>query len=241
MKAMILAAGLGTRMGKITETIPKVLTDINGKSLLHHSVEKCATEGFDDIIINIHHFADQVLEEIEKLRKLGFKITVSDERDMLLETAGGLYNARHFFGNETFLLYNADIITDFPIRQMLALHREKGGLATLATRHREGKRFFLVDNEDLLKGWCNIATGERIIACEEDVELTPIAFSSIHIIEPAIFSYMTEGKYTMTALYLQLAGEHQLNTMLYDEGYWFNVGTPEILDEAREFLKKAGK
>jgi N-acetyl-alpha-D-muramate 1-phosphate uridylyltransferase len=237
MKAMILAAGLGTRMGMITETIPKVLTGINGKSLLHHSVEKCASEGFDDIIVNIHHFADMVLEEIEKLRKLGFRITVSDEREMLLETAGGLYNARHFFGEEAFLLYNADIITDFPIRKMLTLHREKKGLATLATRHREGKRFFLVDNSGLLKGWCNTATGERIVAVEDDAELSPIAFSSIHIIEPEIFSLMTEGKYTMTALYLQLAGKYKLNTMLCDEGYWFNVGTPEILEEAKAFLK----
>jgi N-acetyl-alpha-D-muramate 1-phosphate uridylyltransferase len=237
MKAMILAAGMGTRMGKITESVPKVLADINGKSLLQHAVEKCTSEGFEDIIVNVHHFAYLVEEEISRLNRLGFRISVSDESDMLMETAGGLYKARNFFAKEPFLLYNADIITDFPIGRMLSLHRKKKGLATLATRHREGKRFFLVNDSGLMKGWCNISTGERIIACEEDVPLSPIAFSSIHILEPEIFSYMMDGVYTMTALYLQLAAEHDLNTMLYDEGYWFNVGTPEILEEAREFLK----
>ena len=101
---MILAAGMGTRMGRITESIPKVLADINGKSLLQNAVEKCTSEGFDDIIVNVHHFADLVEEEILRLNRMGFRISVSDERDMLMETAGGLYKARNFFGNEPFLL-----------------------------------------------------------------------------------------------------------------------------------------
>lgn len=237
MKAMILAAGKGTRMGKITETIPKVLADVNGKSLLQLSVEKCTDAGFTDIIINVHHFAEMVIDEIGRLGKLGFRISVSDESNTLLETGGGLFKARHFFDSEPFLLLNADIVTDFPIAELLALHRSKKGIATLAVRHREGKRFFLVNGAGLLKGWCNVETGDRIIACEEDEKLEQIAFSSIHIIEPDIFNYMSEGIYTMTGLYMQLARDHDINTMLYDEGYWFNVGTPEILNQARDYLK----
>jgi MurNAc alpha-1-phosphate uridylyltransferase len=237
MKAMILAAGKGMRMGKITDSVPKVLVDINGKSLLRLAVEKCTAAGFDDIIINVHHFAKMVEDEIEKLNTIGFNITVSDERAELLETAGGLYKARDFFDKEPFLLYNADIITDFPITELLSFHLEKKGLAALAVRHREGKRYFLVNQESLLRGWCNISTGERIIACDEDEKLNKIAFSSIHIIDPEIFNYMSAGIYTMTALYLQLAKDHKIHTLLRDDGYWFNVGTPEILEEARSFLK----
>ena len=236
MKAMILAAGKGTRMGKITDSIPKVLADINGKSLLRIAVEKCSAAGFDDIIVNVHHFADMVEDEVGRLNKMGFRVTVSDERKLLLETGGGLYNARNFFDSEPFLLYNADIITDFPIGDLLSLHLEKKGLAALAMRNREGKRYFLVNREGLLRGWFNISTGERITAGEEDEELSTIAFSSIHIINPDIFNYMREGVYTMTALYLQLISDHKVHTLLHDDGYWFNVGTPEILEEARELL-----
>jgi N-acetyl-alpha-D-muramate 1-phosphate uridylyltransferase len=104
MKAMIFAAGLGKRLGKITEKIPKALVDINGKTALQIAVEKCSSFGFDDIIINVHHFADMVENEVSRLNKMGFNITVSDERDMLLENGGGLYKARKFFDKNPFLL-----------------------------------------------------------------------------------------------------------------------------------------
>lgn len=234
MKAMIMAAGKGTRLGDLSRKIPKVLLDINGKSLLRRAVEKCSSAGFDDIIINVHHFADLVEEEIERMRKDGFRLAVSDEREKLLETGGGLFKARHFFDNAPFLLYNADIITDFDLNLLLNYHFLKKGLATLAVRQREGLRFFLVDENGLLKGWCNRSTGERIISGNSDINLTEIAFSSMHIIEPEIFNYMTEGIYTMTSLYLQLATDHKIFTFRDDNGYWANVGTPEILEEVRK-------
>ena len=233
---MILAAGKGTRFGKITESLPKVLIDINGKSMLRLAVEKCAAYGFDDIIINVHHFADKVEEEIKRLRGFGFRIAISDERKMLLDTGGGLYKARKFFENDPFLLYNADIITDLDISLMLDHHNQNKSLATLAVRNREGKRYLLVNQEGLLRGWCNRATGERIIAGEGNEQLTEIAFSSIHIIEPDIFNYMSDGVYSMTTLYLKLAGSHRISTLLVDDGYWFNTGTPEILDAVRKRL-----
>lgn len=236
MKAMIMAAGKGTRLGDLSRKIPKVLLDINGKSLLRRAVEKCSSAGFDDIIINVHHFADLVEEEIERMRIDGFRITVSDEREKLLETGGGLYKARYFFDNDPFLLYNADIITDFDLKLLFNYHIEKKGLATLAVRQREGLRFFLVDNKGLLSGWCNRSSGERIICCSMNEKLSEIAFSSMHIIEPEIFNYMTEGVYTMTSLYLQLASDHKIFTFRDDTGYWANVGTPEILEEVRNHL-----
>lgn len=234
---MLMTAGMGKRLGKITESMPKALVDINGKSLLRMAVEKCTGSGFDDIVINVHHFADMVENEANTLRKEGYKITVSDERDLLLETGGGLYKAREFFDRDPFLLYNADTITDLNLSSLYKHHQEKKGLATLAVRNRQGRRYFLVNEEGILKGWCNKLTGERIIAGDETEKLSEIAFSGIHIINPEIFNYMTGGIYTMTALYLQLASSHKIFTYRDDSGYWVNVGTPENLEEARNLFK----
>jgi MurNAc alpha-1-phosphate uridylyltransferase len=238
MKAMIMAAGKGTRLGKITETIPKVLVDINGKSLLQRALETCVLHGFDDIIINVHYMADMVEEEIRRLNRSGYRITVSDERDLLLENGGGLYKARDFFDKEPFLMYNADIVTDLNISALCQYHKKNNGLATLAVRNREGNRFLLVNSEGVLRGWCNKATGEKIIPGNDSEKLSEIAFSSMQIIDPKIFNYMKEGIYTIVTLYLELVSSHKIVTYRYDDGYWFNVGTPENLENVREFLKK---
>lgn len=238
MKAMIMAAGKGTRLGEITKTVPKVLVDINGKSLLQMAVEYCTRYGFDDIIINVHHLAGKVEKEIERLSRMGFRITVSDERELLLENGGGLYKARAFFDEKPFLLYNADIVSDLDLSSLYRYHIEKGGLATLAVRNRPGNRFLLVDKEGILKGWCNKATGEKIISDNEQADLSPIGFSSIQVINPEIFNYMKEGIYTIVTLYLELASRFNIYTYRCDNGYWFNVGTPENLGNVREFLRK---
>jgi NDP-sugar pyrophosphorylase family protein len=236
MKAMILAAGKGTRLGKITENIPKVLVDINGRSVLHLAVEKCTASGFDDIIINVHHFADMVEEEVKRLSKMGFRITISDERAMLLETGGGLYKARGFFDSDPFLLYNADIVTDLDLSEIYRFHKKTNGVATLSVRNRKGNRYFLVNKKGMLRGWCNKATGERIITGSEKEEVHEIAFSGIHIINPEIFKFMSEGIYTMTALYLKLAQSGNIFTYRYDDGYWYDIGTPENLEVVRKQL-----
>ena len=236
MKAMIFAAGLGKRLGKITEKIPKALVDINGKTALHLAVEKCSEHGFNEIIINVHHFADQVEEEVKRLNKIGFKISVSDEREMLLENGGGLYKARSFFDKTPFLLYNVDIISDLDISSLYRLHLGKKGLATLAVRNRPGKRFLLVDKSGQLRGWRNIETGEQILAGVSEDGLTEIAFSSIHIAEPEIFRYMQEGIYSMIKLYLKLAEDHNIYTLRHDDGYWVDIGTPDRLEYVRKLL-----
>jgi len=238
MKAMIFAAGLGKRLGSITENTPKALVDINGKTALQRAVEKCSAYGFDDIIINVHHFADMVEDEVKRLNKLGFSISVSDERDKLLENGGGLYKARHFFDETPFLLYNVDIISDFDLTSLYQLHYNKKGLATLAVRHRPGNRFLLVDYEGQLRGWRNISTGEQILAGADETGLTEIAFSSMHIVDPEIFNYMHEGVYSMVTLYLSLAAEHNIYTLKHDEGYWIDIGTPESLDYVRKLLRQ---
>lgn len=238
MKAMIFAAGLGKRLGRITESIPKALVDINGKTVLQLAVEKCSSYGFDDIIINVHHFADMVEDEVERLNKIGFRVSVSDERDKLLENGGGLYKARDFFGKDPFLLYNVDIISDFNLSSLYRFHVEKKGLATLAVRHRSGKRFLLIDKNGQMRGWRNISTGEEILAGASDEGLSEIAFSSMHIVEPEIFNYMEEGIYSLVTLYLRLADKHKIYTLKHDDGYWVDVGTPESLEFVRDMLLK---
>ncbi len=238
MKAMIFAAGMGKRLGRITENIPKALVDINGKTALHMAVEKCTLSGFDDIIINVHHFADMVEDEVKRLNSMGFRITVSDEREMLLENGGGLFKARHFFKNDPFLLYNVDIVSDLDLSKLYLTHIQKKGIATLSVRNRSGKRFLLIDNEGIVRGWCNIETGEQILTSDITEGLSMIAFSSMHIADPQIFNYMYEGIYTLTTLYLEVAGKHEIFTLNHDEGYWFDIGTPEKLKSVREFLKK---
>jgi NDP-sugar pyrophosphorylase family protein len=238
MKAMIFAAGMGRRLGTITESIPKALVDINGKSALRRAVEKCSAAGFDDIIINVHHFASMLEKEVHNLNNEGFRISISDEREGLLENGGGLFKARHFFNNEPFLLYNVDIISDLDLSALFKLHLQKNGLATLAVRHRKGKRFLLVDSDGQLRGWRNISTGEQILAgVSSDAGLNEIAFSSMHIVEPDIFEYMHEGIYSMIDLYLKLAADHNIFTLKHDKGYWIDVGTPESLEEVRKLLR----
>jgi NDP-sugar pyrophosphorylase family protein len=238
MKAMIFAAGLGTRLGKITENIPKALLRLDGKTALQHAVEKCCEHGFDDIIINVHHFPDMVLDEVQKLKSKGFSIAVSDERDRLLETGGGLYKAREFFDTHPFLIYNVDIISSFDISALYNYHLNKRGLATLAVRHRPGNRFYLIDKEGIVRGWRNNSTGDQVLTVSGNKGLSEIAFSSMHIVDPVIFNHMSEGIYTMTDLYLKLAADFKIYTLLDDSGYWVDIGTPENLDRVRLLLKE---
>jgi NDP-sugar pyrophosphorylase family protein len=237
MKAMIFAAGLGKRLGKITEKIPKALVDINGKTVLHLAVEKCSAKGFDDIIVNVHHFGDLVEKEIARLTRLGFKISVSDEREKLLETGGGLYKAKWFFDNKPFLVYNADIITDFDLRLLIDDHFSSERLATLVVRKRPGNRFFLIDECGRVRGWRNNATGEEIIPDYTPESLSEIAFSGIHIVNPEIFNFMEEGIYTFTSLYLKLVKDHKILTLRHDEGFWADIGTAENLEQVRKYFK----
>lgn len=236
MKAMIFAAGLGTRLGELSRERPKALVDVNGKTALRLAAEKLVASGFDDLLVNIHHHPALMAEEIEKLRNDGFRITVSDETDELLDTGGGLVKARHFFTDKPFICYNVDIFTDLDISDMYKQHLASGALATLAVRHRQGNRFYLVDKTGRIRGWRNMATREEIITVGSSRGLEEIAFSGIHVLSPEVFDKMPAGIYTMTSLYLMLAGKDRIMTYLHDNGYWFDCGTPAKLNKIRDYL-----
>jgi NDP-sugar pyrophosphorylase family protein len=153
MRGMILAAGLGTRFKPWTDLHPKALAIVNGKSLLQRNVEYMQKAGIFEVVVNVHHFAEQIVEAIEKKKGWGSKIFISDETDVVLETGGGLMKASHFLKDDTFVLMNVDILTTLDLSAMITAHRKLMPLATLATTNRKTSRYFVFDHLDNLCGW----------------------------------------------------------------------------------------
>ena len=189
MKAMILAAGLGTRFKPWTDNHPKALALVNGKSLLERNIRYLQSFGIKDVLVNVHHFAAQILEAIKKNKGWGSQITISDESDEVLETGGGLKKAAGFFEKGSFVMMNADILTDMDLHAMISFHNKNKPLATLAITNRKSSRYFLFDQNDRLCGWRNTKTGEEKISIPGR-DLKERAFSGIHLISPEIFPLM---------------------------------------------------
>ena len=237
MKAMIMAAGMGTRLGEISRETPKVLLDINGKSVLERIIENLTRHGFNDIIINVHHLSHKVIDALDNLdNSPDVKISISDETDELLETGGGLYRARDFFDNRPFLVYNGDILTDLDLGKMYNYHLKKQALATIAVRNRDGNRAFLVDDNGIIRGWTNRKSKVDIITIEKPMNLKEIPSMAIAVYDPEIFGFMEEGIYSMTSIVLKATVSERILAFSYDRGYWIDVGTREQLKTARETL-----
>ncbi|MFO7852931.1 MAG: nucleotidyltransferase family protein [Bacteroidota bacterium] len=237
MKAMILAAGLGTRLGDVGKHTPKVLLEIKGKTVLERILIKLAAHGFNDIIINVHHMAEKIINAINEMQEsIDVKISISDETDKLLETGGGLYKTRDFFDNQPFLVYNGDILTDLDLGKMYDYHIRKGALATIAVRNREGNRAYLVDDNGIIRGWTNHKSGVDIITIEQPMKLSEIPSMAISVYNREIFDYMEEGKYTMTSVILKATATGRVIAYRHNRGYWVDIGTPDQLEKARQIL-----
>ena len=238
MKAIIFAAGLGTRLQSLSQNAPKALVKVNEVPLLHTAIQHLSKHSFNDIIINVHHFADQIISFVQSQNYDGIKISFSDERDELLDTGGGLWKAQEFFDNEPFLAYNVDVISNINLYNLFKTHCNSNALATLAIRNRQSSRYLLFNNENELCGWRNINDKSEILSRQSN-SLLELAFSGIHIISPEIFKlYNQSGKFSMTPVYLELAKKNIIKGYLHDEDYWFDTGTPEKLEEASNFLSK---
>lgn len=239
MKAMLFAAGLGTRLQELTKDCPKALVKVQGKTLLQHSIEHLRKNGCTYIVINIHHFAEKVLEELQKEAYLDLEIKISDERDYLLETGGGLLKAAKYLdGNDPFLAYNVDVLSNINLQELYQQHLSNNALATLAVRNRVSSRYLLFDQENTLCGWTNTQTGALKMAKETSITYQK-AFSGIQVINPAIFGLIKqEGRFSITTSYLELAKIHRINAFEHDKDYWFDVGKPERLNAAECFLNK---
>ena len=233
---MIFAAGLGTRLKPITNNKPKALATIHGTPLLEIVIRRLINYDFKEIIVNVHHYADLILDFLDFKNNFGVDIQISDEREKLLDTGGGLKKASWFLNDKKpFLVHNVDAITDVDLIDFYNYHVKKQALATLLVRHRPGSRFFLFNDQKRLCGWENVVTSEQILANHSEENLEQIAFSCLHVIDPKIFSMIQEdGCFSIIDVYLRLAKNYNLYGYLDDHSYWLDVGTPEKLEKGEK-------
>lgn len=228
MQAMIFCAGLGTRFKPWTDKHPKALAVINGKSLLQRNVEYLQQYGITDVIINVHHFAEQIIEAVEKNNGWGSNIIISDETEAVLETGGGLLKAKHLIKPaEKFITLNADILTDLNIVDLLEYHNRHKPMISFAVSDRKTSRNLLFDAAGRLSGWRNNTTGEEKIAVPVK-NLTPKAYDCVVVFEYGIFNNINfEGKFSLIDLYLDVAKTHTILGYNHSGDKWLDVGKPE--------------
>ncbi len=225
---MIFAAGLGTRFKPWTDKHPKALAMINGKSLLQRNIEYLQKYDIENVIINVHHFADQVADAIKKNNGWGSHIIISDESDMLLETGGGLLKAKNLFpSKERFITCNVDILTDLDINKLIAFHEKLKPLISFGVTNRKTSRYFLFNEKDRLCGWRNKNAGEEKIVVHQS-GLIEKAYSCVVVFEPGIFSLMPfTGKFSLVDIYLKLAADHLILGYDHTGDKFVDVGKPE--------------
>jgi NDP-sugar pyrophosphorylase family protein len=243
MKAMILAAGLGTRLRPLTNDRPKALVEVAGRTLLEITLSRLRAFGVREVIVNVHHFADMVVDYLKKNDNFGMRIEVSREEE-LLDTGGGLKKAAWFFledsagSDEPFVVHNVDVISMIDLGRVVEFHREHAALATLAVQERETSRYLLFDSEMNLCGRRAGREGvpELVRGCQREQAL---GFSGVHVISPRLFSLMTEsGVFSIIATYLRLAGMGE-NILGFraDDYYWRDMGKPENIARAERDLR----
>lgn len=236
MKALVFAAGMGTRLRPLTDTMPKALVPILGKPLLAHVIDKLKSEGFDDITINVHHFADHVQKYLSD-NDFGVPIHISDERDLLRETGGGIRHARPFLEGSPFLVHNVDIISNIDLRRLVVSAREDS-LSTIVVSERETKRYFLFDEGMRLVGWTNVDTGE-VRSPFKDLDVSScrkLAFSGIHYFSPKIFevfdSMLCPERFPIVDFYLSVCDKYPIYGYVPENLKMVDVGKFESLTEA---------
>jgi N-acetyl-alpha-D-muramate 1-phosphate uridylyltransferase len=265
MQAMIFAAGLGTRLRPLTNTKPKALVEINGKTLLERNVEKMLSYGIKRIVVNIHHFPTLMIEAIEKIeKKYDCQLIISDERDLLLDTGGGLLKAKkYFFENDSvkkdniavssndnsltkenlsttseddlILLHNVDILSDIDFMEMKKEFLNTNPIALLAVKNRQTKRYFVFNESNVLSGWTNIETNESIMTRNcEKKQL--FAFSGVHLVRRKIFDLIEQkGVFSIKDTYLQLSCNQIIKPFVH-EGKWLDVGRIEAIEKAEKMF-----
>ncbi len=241
MKAMIFAAGLGTRLRPITDSIPKAMVSIGGKPLLQHIIEKLKCSGFDEIIINVHHFADQIIDFIVSNNSFDIRIEISDETEKLLDTGGAIKKAKWFFDDEKpFLIHNVDILSNIDFNQLYNIHISKQAYASLVVSNRDTFRYLLFDDSSRLNGWINENTGQ-IKSPYNNIDtskLNKMAFSGIQVVDPLIFDCMEDYPevFSIIDLYLSICNKKEVISFVPDNFKMIDVGKIDVLSEAEEFI-----
>jgi NDP-sugar pyrophosphorylase family protein len=248
MRAMVLAAGLGTRLRPLTNDRPKALVEVGGRTLLEITLARLREFGIREVIINVHHFAEMIVDYLKTNKHFGMHIEVSRE-DMLLDTGGGLKKAAPFFLQDSlpaspFILHNVDVISTIDIGRMAQFHIENQVLATLAVQQRTTSRYLLFDEQLQLCGR-RLVSDEKIELVRSAQPAHELAFAGIHVISPRIFPMLAEeGVFSIIPAYLRLAAqEEKISAFRADEYYWRDLGKPESVRQAEQDMqeKLAGK
>lgn len=241
MKAMIFAAGLGTRLKPLTDHLPKALVPVAGKPMLEHVILKLKASGCTEMVINIHHFGEQIIDFLQAHQHFGITIHLSDERDCLLDTGGGILKASSFFtGNEPFLVHNVDILSNIDLKALYDYHLHNGNDATLLVSSRQTTRYLLFDSTAQLCGWVNKTNGQTKpegFTCNPEIH-TEYAFSGIHVFSPSLFPYMKEewqGKFSIMDFYLQTCQKVQIGGYIEKHLQLIDIGKPDTLTQAEQF------
>jgi NDP-sugar pyrophosphorylase family protein len=244
MKAMVLAAGLGTRLRPLTNDRPKALVEVGGRSLLEITLTRLRDFGINDVIINVHHYADMVIDHVKSAGNFGMHIEFSRE-DVLLDTGGGLKKAAWFLGGSSsasaqdpFILHNVDVISAIDLQRMVQLHKESKALATLAVQERKTSRYLLFDEQLQLCGR-RFVKDEKTEMVRPAQQMTELAFTGIHVISPRIFPLLAEeGVFPIVPAYLRLSAQgEKLLAFRADEYYWRDLGKPENIRQAEQDMK----
>jgi MurNAc alpha-1-phosphate uridylyltransferase len=230
MKAMIFSAGLGTRFKPWTDKHPKALALVNGKSLLQRNVEYLQQYGINNVIVNVHHFAEQVMDAIKKNNGWRSNIIISDETNELLETGGGLLKAKELFTRgERFITCNVDILTDLDLNKLISFHEKNKPLISFGVTNRKTSRYFLLDENNRLFGWRNTKTGKEKIPLSKP-GLVEKAYSCVVVFEYDIFNLIPfTGKFSLLDVYLNLAKEHLIMGYDHSGDKLVDVGKPESI------------
>lgn len=237
MKAMIFSAGLGTRFKPWTDIHPKALALVNGKSLLQHNIEYLQRYGITDVVVNVHHFADQIIEAVNINRGWGSNVLISDERDEVLETGGGLWKAKNLLQDgELFITLNADFLTDLNIADLIRFHKNKKSLVSFGITNRKTSRYFLFDKDNRLCGWRNTNTGEEKISIAKE-NLKEMAYSCVVVFQPEIFKLIPQrGKFSLVETYLSLAADYPIYGYDHSGDKLVDVGKPESVAIAEKLF-----
>jgi len=254
VKAMVLAAGLGTRLRPLTDRLPKALVEVAGRTLLEITLSRLRAFGISEVIINVHHFADMVVDYLKSNKNFGMRIEISREDDLLLDTGGGLKKAAWFFledskraasanADEPFLLHNVDVISTIDFARMLQFHNENHALVTLAVQARDSSRLLLFNKQLQLCGrriGPLAKTDQQPEIVRPSAHLEPLAFSGIHVISPHLLPMITEeGVFSIIPTYLRLASQgEKILAFRTDEYYWRDLGRPSDLVQAAHDLQQ---
>ncbi|MAZ93977.1 MAG: hypothetical protein CMF58_06105 [Lentimicrobiaceae bacterium] len=236
MKAIILAAGMGSRLNQITNDMPKALVEVNHIPMLEITLNNLKNQGIKSFLINIHHKGEKVIDFLRSKNNFGVDIVISDERNRLLDTGGAILKAKSFIrGDEPTIVHNVDIISNININDLKACHLKNNNTATLCVRNRKTSRYLLFNDNMELTGWKNSTTGEFRWVDKDQKESTPLAFSGIYIISPSFADNLDmNDRFSIIEAWLQMGKKEKIMAYLDDSPNWFDLGTIERIKTAEK-------